>query len=141
MRMLKPFFLLTDIGFIAYWLITALQLIPDAYLYQDYHNPVLVEWNWSFLPLDLLISTSGLTSLYLHRRRDPRWSNVALVSLTLTFCSGLQALVFWAIRAEFDPAWWLVNGYFLIYPLFFIPGLLGWRPCMSAADRRSLSAS
>jgi hypothetical protein len=140
MRMLKPFFLLTDIGFIVYWLITALRLIPDAYLYQGYHNPVLVAWNWSFLPLDLLISASGLSSLYLHRRGDARWSSVALVSLTLTFCSGLQALVFWAIRGEFDPAWWLVNGYFLVYPLFFIPRLLGWSICRPRFPRQSLSS-
>jgi hypothetical protein len=46
----------------------------------------------------------------------------------LTFCSGLQAIAFWALRAEFDLTWWLANGYLLICPLFFIPCLLSERP-------------
>jgi hypothetical protein len=127
-RRLKPFFLFTDLGFLAYWAITALHLLPPQYLYSDYNNPLLVAWNWSFLPLDLLVSATGLTSLYLSSRHDDRWRGMALISLVLTFCSGLQALAFWAIRGEVDLTWWLPNGYLLIYPLFFIPGLLATRP-------------
>lgn len=127
MRLLKPFFLITDIGFIAYWLVSVLHLIPEAYLFKDYHDPLLVAWNWSFLPLDLLVSTTGLASLWLYGRGDARWRNMALLSLTLTFCSGLQALAFWAIRGDFDLSWWLANGCLLVYPLFFIPRLVGVR--------------
>lgn len=124
MRTLKPFFLVTDIGFIIYWLVTALGLIPAASLFKDYHDPLLVAWNWSFLPLDLCISATGIGSLLLERRGDRRWQPLALISLALTFCSGLQAIAFWAYRADFDAIWWLANGYLLIYPLCFIPGLL-----------------
>lgn len=124
MRRLKPFFLVTDIGFILYWLITLAHVIPAEYLFQDYTNPILVAWNWSFLPLDLMISATGLLSLYLHKREDMRWRSLALVSLVLTFCSGLQAVSFWVLRNDFDPSWWIPNLYLLIYPLFFIPGFL-----------------
>lgn len=124
MRRLKPFFLVTDIGFILYWLVTLLHLIPAEYLFQDYTKPILVAWNWSFLPLDLFISGTGLLSLYLHKRGDMRWQPLALVSLVLTFCSGLQAVSFWVLRSDFDPSWWIPNLYLLIYPLFFIPGFL-----------------
>ena len=72
MRTLKFFFLITDIGFILYWLITLLHLIPPEYLFQDYTNPILTAWNWSFLPLDLFVSATGLTSLFLYRRGDER---------------------------------------------------------------------
>jgi hypothetical protein len=48
MRQLKKFFLLTDVGFILYWLITILNIIPEKYLFKDYKNPLLVAWNWSF---------------------------------------------------------------------------------------------
>ena len=101
-RTLKPFFLVVDIGFILYWTVTLLHLIPEAYLFKDYGNPILAVWNWSFLPLDLLISATGLTSLYLMRRGDVGWRNVALIPLVLTSCSGLQALAFWTLRADFD---------------------------------------
>lgn len=138
MRLLKPFFLITDIGFIAYWSITALGLIPAVYLFRDYHDPLLVAWNWSFLPLDLFISATGLSSLWLHRRGDKRWQPVALISLVLTFCSGLQALAFWAIRSDFDWSWWLANGYLLLYPLFFIPKLLSRR--IGESERRMTPA-
>jgi hypothetical protein len=124
MRRLKPFFLITDIGFILYWIITLLHVIPAEYLFQDYTNPILVSWNWSFLPLDLFISGTGLVSLYLHKREDARWQPLALVSLVLTFCSGLQAISFWVLRQDFDLSWWIPNLYLLIYPLFFIPAFL-----------------
>lgn len=128
MGLMKPFFLVTDIGFIVYWLVTLFKLIPPVYLFNNYNDPVLVAWNWSFLPLDLLISATGLTSLALHRAGNGRWRGLALVSLLLTVCSGLQAVVFWALRADFDLAWWLPNLYLLIYPLFFLPALLREQP-------------
>lgn len=130
MRALKPFLLFTDIGFIVYWLITALRLIPAQYLFNDYTNPILVAWNWSFLPLDLLISATGLSSLYLAQRGDRRWRDLALISLVLTFCSGLMALVFWALRADYDPSWWVPNLYLLLYPLAFLPSMLRERAAL-----------
>jgi hypothetical protein len=123
-KTLKFFFMVTDIGFILYWLITLLHLIPPEYLFQDYTNPILTAWNWSFLPLDLFISATGLTSLYLYRRGDERWTNIALISLVLTFCSGLQAIAFWVLRGDFDPTWWIPNLYLMLYPPFFIVSLL-----------------
>ena len=123
MQRLPVFFLLTDIGFILYWLITVLNLIPAQYLYNDYTNPILVDWNWSFFPLDIVVSATGLYSLYLRRLGKP-WHKLALISLVLTLCSGLQAIAFWVVHHDYDLTWWLPNLYLLIYPLFFIPKLL-----------------
>ena len=124
MRVLKPFFWFTDLGFVLYWLVTLLHLIPTALLFNDYTNPLLVAWNWSFLPIDLLVSATGLTALWLHHRRLETWRSFALVSLTLTFASGLNAISFWLIRAEFDLVWWLPNLYLMLYPLLLVPKLL-----------------
>lgn len=123
-KKLRVLFLFTDIGFMVYWIVTIFALIPQAYLYQDYSNELLVIWNWSFFPLDIFISITGIYSLYLHKRNDLRWSQLALISLTLTFCSGLQAIAFWIIKADYDLMWWIPNLYLLIYPLFFIPKLI-----------------
>jgi len=46
--------------------------------------------------------------------------NYALISLVLTFCSGLQAIAFLVFRKDFDITWWAANLYLMIYPLFFI---------------------
>jgi Family of unknown function (DUF5360) len=124
MSSLKIFFWFTDLGFIVYWLITALHLIPAQYLFQDYTNPILTAWNWSFLPLDLMVSISGLATLWAYNQKLELWRSTALISLALTFSSGLNAIAFWIIRADFDPTWWIPNLYLLIYPLFFIPKLL-----------------
>ncbi len=124
MNRLKYFFSVVDIGFIVYWLITLLGLVPDEYLFKDYHNPILVAWNWSFLPLDLFISGTGLSSLWLWRIKHNSWRPLALISLVLTFCSGLQAISFWVLRSDFDISWWIPNLFLLIYPLFFIPGFV-----------------
>ena len=121
MRALRPFFVATDTGFVLYWLITLAGVIPAAYLFKDYSDPILVAWNWSFLPLDLMISATGFWSLYLHRQANPAWLPWALMSLTLTTCSGLQAVAFWTLRADFDPAWWIPNLYLLLYPCSSFP--------------------
>lgn len=124
MKSLRLFFLITDIGFILYWVITLIGVIPPAYLFKDYHSPILSAWNWSFLPLDLLVSLSGLWSLRLASRDDERWKKMALVSLVLTFSSGLMAIVFWSMRRDFDLSWWLPNLYLMLYPIYYIKKLL-----------------
>lgn len=86
-RFLRPLFLIVDLGFIAYWAITLAGVIPDEYLFKDYDNPILSAWNWSFLPLDLAVSATGLTALR-RAKRGLRWRELALVSLVLTSCSG-----------------------------------------------------
>ena len=131
--LLRPLVALTDIGFLAYWAVTLLRVVPEAYLFKDYGDPLVVAWNWSFLPLDLAISATGIGSLWLERKADPRWPALTLVSLTLTFCSGLMALAFWALRRDFDVAWWLPNAFLLLYPLlFFRPVLRAWANTTSA---------
>ena len=124
MSTLKPFFWFTDLGFIAYWFITALHLIPTQFLFQDYTNPILTAWNWSFLPLDLTVSISGLGALWAFNQKLELWKSLALISLVLTFTSGLNAIAFWVIRGDFDPAWWIPNLYLMLYPLFFLPRFL-----------------
>ncbi len=135
MNRLKYYFLVVDIGFIVYWAITLLHIIPNEYLFKDYDNPILVAWNWSFLPLDLLISATGLSSLWLWQSGRAGWRSLALISLVLTSCSGLQALAFWVLRSDFDPCWWLPNLFLLIYPLFFIPGFINPLPAVAARRR------
>lgn len=124
MKSLKVFFWITDVGFIVYWIITLLHIIPNEYLFKDYNNPILSAWNWSFLPLDILISITGFISLYMFKKENANWVKMAIISLVLTSCSGLQALSFWVLRNDFDISWWLPNLYLLIYPLFYLPGLL-----------------
>jgi hypothetical protein len=124
MRWLKIIMLTTDLGFIAYWTITIAHLIPPESLFNDYANPIMVHWNWSFLPLDLLISATGLTSLILMHRHMTIWRQFAIISLVLTFVSGLQAIAFWAIAHDFNLSWWIPNLFLLLYPLFFLPRLI-----------------
>ena len=125
-------FFAVDIGFIVYWAVTLLALLPEAWLFKDYHHPILHAWNWSFLPLDLLISATGLASVRLWRRGDPRWAPLSVLSLALTATSGLQAVSFWALRGDFDPSWWALNLFLLLYPLPFLARHLA-RPGGSAA--------
>jgi hypothetical protein len=124
MKILKKFFLITDIGFIIYWFITLFHLIPQDLLFKDYTNPILVSWNWSFFPLDMAISVTGLSSIYLFYQGNILWKKFSLISLVLTFCSGLQAISFWVIRYDFDLIWWIFNLYLIIYPIFFMKNLV-----------------
>lgn len=119
-KILKILMLFNDIAFIVYWTVTLFHLIPDSLLFKDYNNHLSVVWNWSFFPLDIMISITGITSLSLSKAGNPKWRAFAFISLVLTFCSGLQAISYWAIKQDFDVIWWASNLFLLIYPIPFI---------------------
>ena len=125
---LRALLLITDLGFIAYWATSALHLLPEAWLFKDHDNPILVAWNWSFLPVDLLASVLGLAALLMAGRGRPAWRSVALISLAFTLCAGLMAVAFWALRADFELAWWLPNLFLAVWPLFFLKSLSSVSP-------------
>lgn len=123
-RGLPALMLLTDVGFVAYWVVSGLKLLPPEWLYRDATNPLLVDWNWSFLALDLLVSATGLRALALARRGVPLARDLATISLTLTSASGLMALSFWVLRRDFDVGWWLPTLFLLLFPVPYLARLL-----------------
>ncbi len=128
MKRLKPFILVTDVGFIVYWavslpLLLGLDVVPASWLFKNYHDPLVYAWNWSFFPLDMVLSICGLLAVRRHSRGDPSWRPLAAFSLALTFCAGFMAISFWVIRLDFDPSWWAANLFLAIWPCFFLPRL------------------
>ncbi|MDC0681020.1 DUF5360 family protein [Sorangium atrum] len=124
MRALPYLFIAVDGGFILYWLITVLHVIPAEHLFNDYDNPLMVAWNWSFLPIDLAVSVTGVGALSLRRKGIAAWERLATVSLVFTTSSGLMAISFWAIVGDYNLSWWAPNLFLLVYPWFFLPRLL-----------------
>jgi hypothetical protein len=61
-----------------------------------------------------------------------------LVSLTLTSTAGLMALAYWALRGEFDIAWWGPNLFLMLYPIPALAWLATLRgtPVGSVLSRR-----
>ena len=123
-RNLRVLFLLTDIGFLLYWglsgaMALGLLRVPADWLFRDYTDPNIVAWNWSFLPLDLLASVTGLGAVWLARGAAARrnWQPLALISMTLTFCAGFLALLFWSFQCSFDLGWWASNLFLVAWPL------------------------
>lgn len=127
-RTLRLNLMITDIGFLVYWLVTALGLLPSAWLFKEYQNPIIVSWNWSFAPLDLMASFLGLAALVAAKRGSNAWRALALMSVTLTFCAGLMAIAFWVLRRDFDPLWWVPNLYLMVWPLFLVRKLISFEP-------------
>lgn len=109
----KVAMLITDIGFLLYWAIAFAELIPPEFAYKDYADPILSDWNFSFVALDLAASITGLASLC----RTSGWRTLMTVSLTLTSTAGLQAIAFWALRGDFSPMWWIPNLFLLLFPI------------------------
>jgi hypothetical protein len=105
--------LITDIALLLYWAVVFAHLIPPQLAYQDYTNPILSDWNASFVLLDLAASLTGLATLCTTSSRRP----LMTVSLTLTSTAGLQAVAFWALRGDFNLTWWLPNLFLLLFPL------------------------
>lgn len=116
---------LTDIGMLLYWSLTillALKIlsIPGDWLFKDYDNPRVMAWNWSFFPIDILLSLTGLKALQLEKQNNDTWRIWAVVSLTLTVCAGLMAISYWVLVKDFDLAWWLPNLFLMLWPIPFI---------------------
>ena len=115
----------TDIGMLAYWAVTALMALglialPPEWLFKDYDDPRVIAWNWSFLPIDLAFSVTGLWALHRERTGQSDWKIWAAISLTLTFCAGIMAISYWTLTGEFDPAWWAPNLFLMLWPLPFL---------------------
>ncbi len=99
-RFLRFNLLVTDIGFLLYWFMSAFGLLPEASLYKDSANPILVAWNWSFAPVDLAASVTGIVAL--------------VVSSTLSGCTEARGVA--AIRAAIGDAHFLrrIDGNFVL---------------------------
>lgn len=109
---------LTEIGMIFYWLLaTAVVLgfinVPPEYMYSDHKNPLIVAWNWSFFPIDILFAVSGLLGRF-GNFRDNSKKLLSVFSLALMFCAGLMAISFWTISGDFDLFWWAINLWLLL---------------------------
>ena len=109
-RAAKGLLVVTDLGLLAYWTLTAAGVISVG------TSDVLLAWNWSFLPLDLFAVTTGLTWSLLPSRHH--WSTpLFLCALTLTFSAGLLAISFFALWGTWAPSWWLVNLWLTLMPV------------------------
>jgi len=111
----------TEIGMLAYWLLAgalALDLvrIDPSLMYSDYQNPLVVAWNWSFLPVDVAFALAGLAARFASLPHAVR-VKLSIISAVLMLCAGLMAVSYWTIRSEFSPAWWAVNLWLIVLGL------------------------
>lgn len=120
-RALKRAMLVTDLGFLSYWMLVAFGVIRVG------REGTLSDWNWSFFGLDMLAIFIGLGSLIAARRGSQLATHLMVISLTQTSAAGLMAVSFYAIRLEFDPAWWIPNLWLLLFPVVAIACLLNVR--------------
>jgi len=119
----KTVLLTIDFGFIFYWLLIALNLIPHEWVFQNYDDPNVRAWNWSFLPLDIAASITGFIGI-------KGKGNLALlvISSTLTMVAGGMALAFWGIQGFFNLGWWLPNLFLFVAGLIFLVSLVKSQP-------------
>ncbi|WP_218004393.1 DUF5360 family protein [Microtetraspora niveoalba] len=134
----KVAMLVADVGLLVYWAVVFAGLIPPELAYKDYDDPILSDWNVSFVALDVAASVTGLATLCC----TAAWRPLMTVSLTLTSTAGLQAVAFWALRGDFTLAWWLPNLFLLLFPLPGLvalvrgPGRTAWRAGWEGPSRR-----
>jgi hypothetical protein len=128
-RHLKIALSLTDIAFLMYWAMAGLDIVglvtmPNDWLYPNAHDPRVVAWNWSFFPLDIAFSVTGLWAVAASRKGDAIWRPLALISLILTIVAGAMACGYWLLIGELDVVWFGANALLIIWPCFFLSKLV-----------------
>ena len=104
-----------DIGFIVYWALIILKVLPPEVMFEGYEKPEVQAWNWSFLPLDIAAAVTGIAGQTTKRLE----STVLLTtSLVLTSVAGGMALVYWVVLGYFDIVWWAPNLVLFLFPLW-----------------------
>ncbi len=122
--MTKWFLTITEVGMLLYWAFATIVVlnwiyVPPEYMYSDYQNPLIVAWNWSFFPLDVLFAVLGLTARFFVQSRSKELI-LSTLSLGLMFCAGLMAVSFWIIQGSFDPFWWGINIWLMALSAFVL---------------------
>jgi hypothetical protein len=119
---MKTLLTATEIGMLAYWAFATVValgwfMVPPEVMYPDHSNPLIVIWNWSFLPIDVLFATLGLVARF-GRVSEPKAQILQTISLALMFCAGTMAISFWALQCWFDFAWWGMNVWLIVLAAF-----------------------
>jgi hypothetical protein len=104
-----------DLGFIAYWLLISLRVLPAEAIFAGYEKPEVQAWNWSFLPLDILASVTGILGNTTNRLDK---KTLLTISLVLTSVAGGMAVGYWAFIGDFELSWWLPNLVLLLFPIW-----------------------
>lgn len=122
----KKLLTLTEVGMLSYWIFAIIVVltsinVPPEYMYSDYQNPLIVTWNWSFFPIDVLFASVGLFSRF-GKISNYHKQMLSTVSLSLMFCAGLMAISFWVIKNEFDLFWWGINLWLIILAVWIFLG-------------------
>lgn len=117
LRVTTAAMVVTDVGFLLYWALIIAEALPPEAMFDEYTDPRVVAWNWSFLPLDVAASLTGLAAVRALRRGRSAASALLALSLALTATAGGMAVAYFAQRGQFDPAWMLPNLALLLFPL------------------------
>ena len=121
--------MITDIAFLLYWAMSAADVvglihIPSDLLYANAHDPSTIAWNWSFFPLDIAFSMTGLWAVRAAKQGQAIWRPLALISRTLTIVAGGMACSYWLLAGSIDPTWFGANLLLVVWPLLFLPRLI-----------------
>ena len=111
MRLIKILMWVIDLGFIVYWSLIITNALPAEAMFEGYNDPYVQAWNWSFFPLDIAASITGIVGLLVKRNSHM----LTVISLTLTAVAGGMAIAFWSFLGSFDLSWWAPNLFLCIF--------------------------
>jgi hypothetical protein len=104
-----------DLGFIVYWALIISGALPAEAMFTGYEKPEVQAWNWSFFPLDIAASLTGIAGNTL---KNLNKKVLLTTSLVLTSVAGGMAIGYWTFLGDLELSWWLPNLILLFFPLW-----------------------
>ncbi|MCK9268165.1 MAG: YvaD family protein [Alkaliphilus sp.] len=99
-------------GYISYWILALLGVIPI-----EYSNANEFAYEWSFAVIDILIGLMNLTSLFMYLRKNLYWKIMLTITLSVSVGINFHTMIYWVILKNFSNPMWFIAMWVFSYSL------------------------
>lgn len=97
-------------GYISYWILAILGVIPIPY-----SNANEYAYEWSFAVIDILIGLMNLISLFMYKKKNAYWKMMLTITLSISMGINFHTMIYWIILKNFSNPMWFMAMFVFSY--------------------------